>query len=113
MAEQPSTNTPTEWACKVGDRYVRLSDLPISDLGRIAKDAEMVSWTVLVQHPLLDAGAAEALMRHCYQLEGETPPDPITGRVVVDAFERIAEDLPTTFEGGLPKEGPDPTTPGS
>lgn len=113
MSEQPSDNTPTEWACKVGDRFVRLSDLPISDLGRIAKDSELVSWTVLVQHPVIDAAAAEGLVRYCYESVGETAPEKITGRMVVDMFERIPEDLPTTFEGGLPKEGPDQTTPGS
>jgi large subunit ribosomal protein L30 len=43
----------------------------------------------------------------------DTPADPITPKIVVAAFNWLDDDLPETFQGGLPKAEDDPGTPGS
>lgn len=92
---------------------VRLDDVPLSDLHKIATDAGMDTWAKLLTEPLRQGAAAEAVYRFCCQLEGDTPPDKITPKVIVAAFNWVDDDLPDTFQGGLPKAEADPETSGS
>lgn len=92
---------------------VRLDDVPLSDLTRIAKEAELDTWAALLTAPLRDGAAAEAVYRHCCTTAGDTPPDPITPKVVVAAFNWVEDDLPDTFQGGLPKAEAEQETSGS
>lgn len=90
---------------------VRLPDLPVGDLDRIAKEAGVNSWTTLYYGPLADGAAAEALFRHCCDVRGVTPPEPITPAVLLDAFDRIDEDLPkASAKDSPPPEGDQATT---
>lgn len=92
---------------------VRLDDVPLSDLTKIAKDAGLDTWAVLLTAPLRDGAAAEAVYRWCCTSVKDTPPDPITPKVVVAAFNWVEDDLPDTFQGGLPKAEGEQETSGS
>jgi hypothetical protein len=96
-----------------GGHVVRLDDVPLSDLDRIAKDAGLDTWAELLTAPLRNGASAEALYRYCCDTAKDTPPDPITPNVVVAAFNWADDDLPETFQGGLPKAEDDPETSGS
>ena len=82
---------------------VRLDDVPLSDLTNIAKEAELDTWAKLLTEPLRDGAAAEAVYRYCCTTTGDTPPEKITPKLVVAAFNWVEDDLPDTFQGGLPK----------
>jgi hypothetical protein len=92
---------------------VRLDDVPLSDLTNIAKEAELDTWAKLLTEPLRDGAAAEAVYRYCCDTTGDTPPEKITPKLVVAAFNWVEDDLPDTFQGGLPKAGDDQATSGS
>jgi hypothetical protein len=92
---------------------VRLDDVPLSDLDRIAKDAGLDTWAALLTAPLRDGAAAEAVYRFCCASVEDKPADPITPKIVVAAFNWLDDDLPETFQGGLPKAEDDPATSGS
>lgn len=92
---------------------VRLDDVPLSDLTKIAKDAGMDTWAELLTQPVRNGAAAEALYRHCCAIHEDTPPEPLTPKVLVPAFSWEPDDLPDTFQGGLPKAEDDQETSGS
>lgn len=92
---------------------VRLDDVPLSDLHKIANECGIDTWTKLLTEPVHNGAGAEAVYRFCCQLEGDTPPEKITPKVIVAAFNWEPDDLPDTFQGGLPKAEGDPGTPGS
>ncbi len=92
---------------------VRLDDVPLSDLTNIAKEAGLDTWAKLLTEPLRDGAAAEAVYRYCCDTTGDTPPEKITPKLVVAAFNWVEDDLPDTFQGGLPKAGDDQATSGS
>ena len=92
---------------------VRLDDVPLSDLHKIAQDTGMDTWAKILTEPLRNGASAEAVYRFCCELEGDTPPDKITPKLIVAAFNWEPDDLPDTYQGGLPKAEDDPGTPGS
>ncbi len=92
------------WACKIGEKSIRLEDIEIGILGDIARQFE-IDWITLINVPALDDRAARALITKCAELLGEPPPEKFTARTLLDAFETADEDLPETVdEGGLPLE---------
>lgn len=86
-----------------GGHVVRLDDVPLADLHKIATDAGLDTWAKMMTEPLRNGAAAEAVYRHACTISDDTPPEKITAKVVIEAFEWVADDLPDTFEGGLPK----------
>ena len=82
---------------------VRLDDIPLQDLHKICTDHGLDSWTKLLIEPLKQGAAAEALYRHCCDIAKDEPPEVLTPRVLVPAFEWVSDDLPDTYEGGAPK----------
>jgi hypothetical protein len=90
-----------------------MDDVPLSDLHKIATDAGLDTWAKLLTEPLRQGAAAEAVYRFCCELEGDTPPEKITPKVVVAAFNWVEDDLPDTYSGGLPLEEGAPVTSGS
>lgn len=98
------------FAIKVGEDEFRIEDIDLADLGKIAKDAGLPSWTQLLYAPGLDAFAAEALLRFVHEKAGVAAPEHITPRVLADAIVEVPDDLPEAFEGGIPKPEGDPAT---
>ena len=101
------------FACTVPNgQVVRLDDLPIEDLQRLATDAGMESWFDLYIQPARHGRATIALYRHCCSVAGADPVEPITPRVILNAFTGVEEDtLPTMWENGNPPTADDQTTP--
>jgi hypothetical protein len=90
---------------------VRLDDLLISDLQDIADKNGLESYFDLYLQPARFGKATEALYRFCCEQAGDKPPERITPRVILAAFEPAEDDLPTLFEDGLPSgEADGPTT---
>jgi hypothetical protein len=92
---------------------VRLDDVPLEDLGKIADEAGMESWSDVMFGPLRNWKAALGIYRYCFDLHKETAPEKPTVADIQAAFEWVRDDLPDSFEGGVPKAEDDPMTPGS
>lgn len=88
--------------CKTPTGSVRLDDLPVEDLQRIAVENGEESWFDLFVQPARNGSAAIALYRHCCGVAGDEPPEKITPKVILSAFEPATDDAPTLFEDGLP-----------
>lgn len=100
------------FACKAPNgQVVRLDDLPIEDLQRLATDSGMESWFDLYMQPARHGRATIALYRHCCAVVGADPVEPITPKVILNSFEAVEEDtLPTMWENGNPPTADDQTT---
>lgn len=92
---------------------VRLDDVPLSDLQKIVEEAGLDSWVLLVTEPARNAVAVESLYRYCCEISGDAPPERITAKVIGEAVSFVSDDLPDTYQGGLPKAEDDPATSGS
>jgi len=92
---------------------VRLDDVALADLHRIATDSGLDTWAKMLTEPIRNGAAAEALYRFCCESAGDTPPDKITPKVIIEAFEWLPDDLPDTYQGGIPKAEDDPAISGS
>lgn len=92
---------------------VRLDDVPLQDLHKIASDHGLDSWTKLMIEPLKNGAAAEALYRHCCGIAKDPAPEVLTPRSLIPSFDWVADDLPDSYEGGAPKAEDDQTTDGS
>lgn len=94
-----------------GGATVKLADLPIGVIGDAARAGDL-GWVDVYQAPLRDDRAAEALYRACCQHAQVDPPETLTPTVLIEAFTLdVKDDLPTSFEDGLPKEGDEATKP--
>lgn len=93
------------WACKIGDRSLRLEDIEISVLDDIAKQFS-IDWIQLVYVPAGNAAAGPALVRKCAEIMGVDAPEKFTPRVLLDSFVEVDDDsLPETFTDGVPTPG--------
>ena len=102
----------TVWTCKVGERVVRLEDIPARQLGDLETKLG-VSWLDLVVRPLATAGSAVAMYEKCCGLAGVEPRPDITVREAVDLFDLVDDDRPEMYIGGLPDpKAAEPTTAG-
>lgn len=90
------------YACKIGERELRLEDLEVEVLDDIAKQFG-IEWIYLVYAPAANAAAGIALARKCAELMGVDPPEKFTARVLLDLYVTVDDDLPETVDGdGLP-----------
>ena len=101
------------FACKAPNgQVVRLDDLPIEDLQRLASEAGMESWFDLYMQPARHGKATIALYRYCCKVVDSEPIEPVTPRVILGAYEAVEQDtLPTLWENGNPPTADDQTTP--
>lgn len=94
---------------------VRIEDLPAATLKEIGAPHE-IHWTTLVLYPMQDPGALADLVAHCHELVGEDVPADLhqwSAKKLLEAVDRVPEDMPTAWVDGYPKEGDAPTTPSS
>jgi hypothetical protein len=92
---------------------VRLDDVPLEDLHRIAVANDLESWSELLITPLRHGAAAIDLYRFCCEHTGDTPPEKLTPKLLVGAVKYEDEDLPDAWQGGLPKAEDGTSTSGS
>jgi hypothetical protein len=100
------------FTCEVpGGAKVKLADLSIGVIGDAAREGEL-GWVDVYQAPLRDDRAAQALYRACCAHAEVDPPETLTPGVLIEAFSLdVKDDLPTTFQDGLPKEAGEATKP--
>ena len=98
------------WAVNTPKGQVRLMDLPLEVLAELEESTD-TKWTTLLTTPAVTMRCAIAVYQTaCKQVDAE--PEQLTAAQFVDGkvFETVEDDLPTTFDEGLPKvEGGEPT----
>lgn len=78
-----------------GGKVVRLGDIPLGVLARIAEEHNR-GFVDLISQPLIGTGAdAEALYRAACDVAGVTAPDPLTATAVYDAVHLVDKEGPT------------------
>jgi hypothetical protein len=90
-----------------GGVLVRLDDVPGLRLDEIAKRHEGIGWFDVLRTPFRDFAVALDVVRLAYELAGEEPPDDLdnwNSKQAFESLELVGDDLPSSFEDGLPKE---------
>lgn len=91
-----------EWAVTTPKGQVRVADLPLGAVVQLEGDTGLEWWRIAAQ-PLQTAKVANHVYLACCEHVGATPAD-LTMRDLLDGtFETVEEDLPTLYEGGIPK----------
>lgn len=90
-------------------KVVRVDDLPLGVLSKIAKEHEMGSWSVLLTAPAYDGGAFIDVYAEVCRVAG-CEPEEITAGMVFKIVDRVEDDRPSMYEDGIPKEEADPET---
>lgn len=106
--------TPKEYACNTPKGQIRLADLPLERLADIEKQTGL-DWYVVIRRPRKLAQHAIPVYEHCCAEMGAEP-ETLTGRMLVDVFEIVDEDLPDMYQAGIPKaegEASTATSPGA
>lgn len=96
-----------------GGVLVRLDDVPGRQLEEIAKRHEGVGWFDVLRTPFREFAVALDVVRLAYEIAGEEPPadlDDWTATKAFEALELVPDDLPSSFEDGLPKEAAETET---
>jgi hypothetical protein len=87
---------------KVGEHEVSFEDVPMDVWAKLSKEAGL-PWTEVYWAPAKSAVAGPALIRWAAGYFNSPVPEPLTPRVVLDAFRWEAEDdRPSSYEDGLP-----------
>lgn len=99
------------WVCRISqDERVRLVDLDVGDLQRIAEIGGLESWYDLFVQPGRNGKSAVALYQFCCRRAGVEPVETVTPWMIGDMFDRVEDDLPTLWEDGHPQTAGDLTT---
>lgn len=90
------------WQVKLGDKALRLEDIPIGVLREVGQPYEQ-DWIRLIYYPLVDERATKALVIKVAEILGVNPPAPPEedwpARLLIDAFETVPDDMPDTVDG--------------
>ena len=103
-----------EWAVTTPKGQVRIADLPLTAVVTLEADCGMEWWRIAA-HPIQTAKVANYVYAACCEHAGATPADLTMRDLLEGTFETVEEDLPTLYEGGIPKAGSEAgaVTPGS
>jgi len=80
------------WRINLNGKGVKVQDLPLATVDRIAKAAN-VSWFAVVNTPLLDLDVVAQLVAAAAEALDLEAPD-LTPRVIVDLFVLVPDDVP-------------------
>lgn len=100
------------FAVKVGDVLVRLDDVPGHHLDEIGARHD-VKWFDILNAPASTVALGLDVIRLGYTIAGKPVPETIadwTPKQILGAIEIVKDDLPASFEDGLPKEADVPET---
>ncbi len=98
------------WVVHTPAGDVRLADLPVGVLGDAARTGEL-QWYQALDAPISDDRVGVALYRAACETNGSEVPIPMSAQQLLDAFDVVDDDLPTSLMDGTPKEGAEETTP--
>jgi hypothetical protein len=101
---------PQKYAFVYEGKQIGVGDLPVGDIGAIAKEYD-VPWYQLVDAPLRDdVRAAMALAEVAAKMLGVTLPEQVSVMQVAKWFQMVDDDMPTMYEDGRPLEDGPATT---
>lgn len=103
--------------CNINGRTVRFDDLTPAAWEAV-EDGSGVSWSEVYVAPLRKLSAALLLVAECVKVAEPDCPDPTVKanelgsslRALSDMFIEVDEDLPHTFQDGVPKAEGEPST---
>ena len=103
--------------CNINGRTVRFDDLTPAAWMAV-QDGSTSDWSEVYVAPLRDLNAALLLVAECVKVAEPDCPDPAAKanelgsslRALSDMFIEVDEDLPHTFQDGVPKEEAGPST---
>ena len=96
-----------EWAVNTPSGQMRLAVFTLDQLIELETDTSEQWWQLLAS-PFRSARTAKYIYSAaCLQMGCE--PEVLTVRRITDVFVQVAEDLPDTYGGGLPKAEDDPS----
>jgi hypothetical protein len=103
-----------EWAVTTPAGQVRIADLPLTAVVTLETDCELEWWRIAA-HPIQTARVASYVYAACCEFKGAKPAELTMRDLLEGTFETVEEDLPTLYEGGIPKAGSEAeaVTPGS
>ena len=103
-----------EWAVTTPKGQVRIADLPLTAVVTLESDCDLEWWRIAA-HPIQTARVASYVYAACCAHAGATPADLTMRNLLEGTFETVEEDLPTLYEGGIPKADleAEAVTPGS
>ena len=92
----------TDWECTVAPgKTVRLADIVIADWDPIV-EAHDKSWAFMASNPLIGSGGmTQAIFDLCCRKAGVETHE-LTTNEAWSAFNKVADDRPTMYVGGLP-----------
>lgn len=100
------------FVCHLPDgAVVNVDDLPFEEWDVIATKAG-APWYEVYGAPVANPAGAVALVAACARYVGQEPPSAgwLTAGNVLKVFQRVDEDLPGSYEDGIPKPGGDQGT---
>lgn len=101
------------WAVKTPEGEVRLMDLPLEVLDKIEHETDM-RWTDILVAPAASARCALAVYAAACEQTGAEPEQLTPARLVDDElFFRAEDDLPESYQDGIPKAEGEALTSGS
>jgi hypothetical protein len=103
MAEEWAVTTPTKG-------QVRIADLPLGVVVQLEGDTELEWWRIAA-HPIQTARVASYVYAACCAHVGDTPADLTMRDLLEGTFETVEEDMPTLYEGGIPKAASEDVAP--
>jgi hypothetical protein len=96
------------------DKRLDIEDLPLAKYAAIHEATGKHWWQVSSSHPATDERVAALLVEACCDVLGIEPVPTLTPKTVVSLFTvDTAENLPTTYQDGIPDPKatePDPAT---
>ena len=91
-----------EWAVTTPKGQVRIADLPLTAVVTLESDCELEWWRIAA-HPIQTAKVASYVYAACCAFKDCEPADLTMRDLLEGTFETVEEDLPTLYEGGIPK----------
>lgn len=103
-----------EWAVTTPKGQVRIADLPLGSVVQLEGDTGLEWWRIAA-HPIQTAKVASHVYAACCEFKGVAPAALTMRDLLEGTFETVEEDLPTLYEGGIPKADSEAgaVTPGS
>lgn len=101
-----------EWAVATPKGQVRIADLPLAVVVQLEGDTELEWWRIAA-HPIQTARVANYVYAACCEFKGCAPAELTMRDLLEGTFETVEEDLPTLYEGGIPKSADEAPTSGS
>lgn len=107
VPQPPQKQRPVIVAVRLNDQLVRVEDLPLEVIDRIAK-AHDITWLTVVAKPMIDLALARSIIDAVGEHLGVTVEPNLSVREVTAMFEAVPDDVPDPDYILDPKDDDDP-----